>query len=214
MRYLKLYESFEDIHEICKKFKIENYTINDDGSIDVDGDVKLLGLELTELPLKFGYINGDFICSSNNLHNLNGCPTRVNGNFACSHNKLTSLSGSPTHVNGNFWCKYNNISSLYECRNISVGKIFDFTGNKITSFEYLPIGNCFGNSGRESIYFYCDKNPIENIWKLFKSLNYIEFFNDCDIIRDDYIVLERLNFFLKTIEKPPVESVYGYKNLL
>ena len=27
------------IDEICKKYGIENYTINDDGSIDVDGDV-------------------------------------------------------------------------------------------------------------------------------------------------------------------------------
>ena len=27
------------IEEICKKFGIENYTINEDGSVDVDGNV-------------------------------------------------------------------------------------------------------------------------------------------------------------------------------
>ncbi len=36
MRYLKLFESFEDIDEICRKYRIENYTINSDGSIDVN----------------------------------------------------------------------------------------------------------------------------------------------------------------------------------
>ncbi len=28
MRYLKLFESFEDINEICWRYKIKNYTIN------------------------------------------------------------------------------------------------------------------------------------------------------------------------------------------
>ncbi len=36
MRYLRLFESFEDIDKICKQHDIKNYTINLDGSIDVD----------------------------------------------------------------------------------------------------------------------------------------------------------------------------------
>ena len=35
------------IEEICKKYRIKNYTINDDGSIDVDGYVYLHGYGLT-----------------------------------------------------------------------------------------------------------------------------------------------------------------------
>ena len=40
MKYLKLFENFDQtkIDKICKKYGIENYTINPDGSIDVDGD--------------------------------------------------------------------------------------------------------------------------------------------------------------------------------
>ena len=41
MKYLKLFESFEDIDEICKQYDIKKYTINPDGSIDVDGYVDL-----------------------------------------------------------------------------------------------------------------------------------------------------------------------------
>ena len=65
MRYLKLFESFEDIDEICKKYRIENYTINSDGSIDVDEDVNLHNLGLEKLPLKFNKVNGFFTCSFN-----------------------------------------------------------------------------------------------------------------------------------------------------
>ena len=41
MKYLILFESFEDIDEICRKYNIINYTINSDGTIDVDGNVDL-----------------------------------------------------------------------------------------------------------------------------------------------------------------------------
>jgi len=39
MKYLKKYRLFEnhdEIHKICKEYGIENYTINGDGSIDVE----------------------------------------------------------------------------------------------------------------------------------------------------------------------------------
>ena len=51
---IKLFEQFnneQEIHDICKKYNIENYTINSDGSIDVDGNVNLSKMNLTELPL-------------------------------------------------------------------------------------------------------------------------------------------------------------------
>ena len=41
---IKLFEQFnneQEIIEICKKYNIENYTINSDGSIDVNGGVTL-----------------------------------------------------------------------------------------------------------------------------------------------------------------------------
>ena len=33
--------TMETIHDICKRYNIKNYTINPDGSIDVNGDVDL-----------------------------------------------------------------------------------------------------------------------------------------------------------------------------
>ena len=60
-------ESKEDIDSICKKYGIENYTINEDGTVDVDGDVSIVGkivrdrfinIDLTKLPLRFGKVSG------------------------------------------------------------------------------------------------------------------------------------------------------------
>ena len=36
---------------VFEKYKIENYTINEDGSIDVNGDVHFYEYGLTELPI-------------------------------------------------------------------------------------------------------------------------------------------------------------------
>jgi hypothetical protein len=49
VKYLKLFESFnkEDIDSICERYGIENYTINEDGTIDVDGCINLTHKGLT-----------------------------------------------------------------------------------------------------------------------------------------------------------------------
>ena len=85
----------QEIHEICKKYRIRNYTINSDGSIDVDGDVDLLYLNLTKIPIKFNKINGYFDCSYNNLTSLENSPRWTKQSIFCIENSLTSLEGCP-----------------------------------------------------------------------------------------------------------------------
>jgi len=196
MKYLKLYESWLSkkidnykIHEICEKYNIKNYTINSDGSIDVDSGVYLDYKNLKKLPLKFNKINGWFNCSYNYLTTLEGSPVEVNGNFYCSNNKLTSFKYAPKIIRGNFYCRINNINS----------------------FEYFP---SFVKDG-----FYCDNyNPIFEVWRLFKDTNKIELLNDFDIFRDEdtetpSIIMDRLNDFLTMIGKKEVEKVDQYKNI-
>lgn len=110
MKHLRIYESFQSeakIKEICKKYGIENYTVNSDGLIDVNGGVDLRYLKLTKLPIKFGTVSGDFYCNSNKLTTLEGSPNHVGGDFYCADNKLTTLEGAPNHVGGNLDCTYN-----------------------------------------------------------------------------------------------------------
>jgi hypothetical protein len=104
-----------DIEEFCEKYNIKNYTINDDGTIDVKGDVNLsnkLG-KMKKLPVKFGKVYGYFYCSYNqNLTTLEGCPYYVGGEFSCNLNKLTSLEGCPKYVGHGFDCRNNKLTTL------------------------------------------------------------------------------------------------------
>jgi len=194
MRYLKLFESFEDktdkwnILKICIKNDIYDYTINPDGSIDVNGDVYLSGKKLTKIPLKFNKVNGYFGCSSNNLISLEGCPKEVNHGFSCYGNKLTSFIHAPKIISGGLDCDNNNIRS----------------------FEYFP--------SYVGVNFWCSGNPIVEIWILFQDTKKIELLNDFDMFRDEdtdtpSIIMDRLNDFLLTIGNEPVEKVDQYKNI-
>ena len=98
---------------ICKKYGIENYTINDDGTIDVNGDVNLWIKGLTELPLVFNKVSGNFSCSYNRLTRLKGCPRWVGGDFYCDFNDLKSLKFSPDYVGGDFNCGMNPLTDNY-----------------------------------------------------------------------------------------------------
>ena len=88
----------------------ENYTINDDHTIDIVNDVDLTYKELREFPefIKFGkIIGGGFDIDHNYLTSLRGCPDIVQGYFSCQYNNLTSLEGMPGSIRGYVFCEYN-----------------------------------------------------------------------------------------------------------
>jgi hypothetical protein len=93
MKYLKLFENFDQtkIDAICKKYGIWNYTINTDGSIDVNTDVLLYRRNLTKLPLKFNRVSGSFHCQDNLLTNLDGYPKEIGGFSFYDHNPITQI---------------------------------------------------------------------------------------------------------------------------
>ena len=75
MKWIKIFEDFEDIDGICKKYGIQDYTINSEGKVDVDGDVDFGNHQLYNIPLKFGKVYGGFYCGNNKLTSLEGCPS-------------------------------------------------------------------------------------------------------------------------------------------
>ena len=169
MKHLKLFESFEDIDSICEKYNIENYTINSDGTVDVNGDVYLSGEGLTKLPLNFGKVTGDFDCYNNKLTTLEGGPREVGGYFCCNYNQLTTLENGPQEVDGDFYC-YNNKLITLEGSPREVAGDFCCYNNRLTTLEGSPreVGG----------YFYCEDNPIYSIYKLFP--NYKAFMDSLD----------------------------------
>ena len=133
-------------------YEIENYTINDDLTIDVNGNVDLTHQSLTYFPsfIKFNKVSGYFYCYNNQLISLEGCPIKVGGYFSCSYNQLTSLEGCPVTVGGGYYCGNNKLTSLEGCP-ITVGDNFSCSNNMLTSLEGCPTivnGNfyCYGNN--------------------------------------------------------------------
>ena len=134
------------IYKWLDEHGIKNYTLNDKGEIDVDGDVNLRKKGLTEFPpfIQFGAVKGNFYCSFNNLTSLKGAPKEVSGGFDCSYNKLTTLEGAPNTVDGDFDCSYNDLTSL-EGAPEKVGGNFICYYNQLTSLKGVPknVGESF-----------------------------------------------------------------------
>ena len=96
-----------DIEAWCEEMEIENYTINSQGEIDVNGDVWLVNKDFKELPYKFGKVNGYFDMGNNpNLTSLKNCPNYIGGYFSCRKcTSLDSLEGCPKEVGSDFYCR-------------------------------------------------------------------------------------------------------------
>jgi hypothetical protein len=128
-----------EIENICRQYRIREYTINDDGSIDVNGSVSLTNWRMDEFPLTFNKVTGSFRASNIGLKTLKGGPKWVGGSFDCGENQLTSLKGSPEFVGKNFNCDSNGIGGLtsLEFGPTEVGGNYNFDGNDIYNFDFL-----------------------------------------------------------------------------
>lgn len=88
-----------NIDEICEKYNIKGYTINEDGSIDVNRPVNLNRRGLTELPVKFNIIHGSFDCSDNRLTTLKGMANKIEGSlFIEGNDTLDKLDYLPNEI--------------------------------------------------------------------------------------------------------------------
>ena len=95
--------SEKEIHKICDELKIDNYTINPDGSIDVEGEVIIL-IYINELPIKFNKVNGNFYCHGNKLESFEYAPKIIRGDFGCEWNNIKSFEYFPSFVKDDFLC--------------------------------------------------------------------------------------------------------------
>ncbi len=131
----------KEIHDICKIHNITNYTINPDGSIDVDGSVDLFSKDINKLPIKFNIINGNVIYSFNNLTSLENFPNEIIGDLYLGYNNINNFIGIPK-VSGHIYCNNNPLTSLEGYSGDYDKLIFDYNlKNKLIRKTKLKILN-------------------------------------------------------------------------
>jgi len=118
---------------LCEKYHIRNYSVNPDGSIDVDGDVNMNYSSLDRIPLVFNNVSGNFNCWKNKLTSLIGGPVRVGGNYNCNHNKILTLEGAPDYIGDMFECSHNSdlVSTYSGDRDIEIVDTAYLLSNKL-----------------------------------------------------------------------------------
>lgn len=138
---IKLFEQHskeQDLHTLCEEYDIKYYSINDDYTIDVDGNVDIGHKHIRGvLPIKFNRVEGHFNCEENNLTSLLGCPNYVGGAFNCCNNDLKTLEHSPNYVGEDFYCVGNYISSLKGITEHINGGLY-CQDNDLETLEYSP----------------------------------------------------------------------------
>lgn len=151
-------------------------TINEDGSVDYIGKVVISNMDLKEIPVKFGVVDGDFICSDNLLTSLKNAPHTVNGDFYCSRNFLTSLEFGPKIVTDSYLCRQNKIKYLVSTPKLISG-LFDCSDNQLINLKGCPefIGGEFDlkNNNIESLEFF-PKYVGDDIKLQYNKINNIE----------------------------------------
>ncbi len=111
----------KEVEYWLNKHNIRNYIINNNLTIDVNGNLELFDQKLKEINVNFNIVNGSVFCSNNQLTSLDGCPVKVGGSFYCDNNLLNTLLYIPMEINGEIGMgnnpklgKYKNIKTYAE----------------------------------------------------------------------------------------------------
>lgn len=113
IRFFDEPKSKEMVIKILTSLGIHDYyIINDDLTVDVNGDVNISDIGITKIPVKFGKVSGSFNVSTNRLTSLRNSPQEVGGDFNCSNNYLTNLVGGPLSVGNTYDCSKNRLKDI------------------------------------------------------------------------------------------------------
>ena len=146
---IKLFEQYNEYSQVKQwldENEVNNYTINDDLTVDVDGDVyiwhDITNTTLSKLPIQFGKVMGNFYCNGCLLITLDGSPYYVGGNFHCNSNYLTTLEHCPEYIGGQFNCTSNKLTTLKYIPKTIIGN-YSYSNNplpiKVLKFDDIYI---------------------------------------------------------------------------
>lgn len=212
MKYLNTYRLFESVSDQFFKTRdeienwlfsqrIKNFIINDDLTVDVKGgafnNVYISGKSVYNIPIQFGYIDGDFGIRETYIKSLKGCPHTVKGDFYCNHNELESLEFCPKYIEDSFFCQSNNLKNLNGCPS-KINGHFYCDMNNLESYNGCPL-----EVNGEFAFFH---NPLDSLFYPIiqggdkKSLEFIKYLNEYDVIENKKIYVDRFKEALYMVD--------------
>ena len=98
---------------------VHDFTINDDNTVDVNGDLNLDGLRHDKLPVKFGSVTGSVSLVGSLLRTLVGLPDEIKGDLDITTMELDSTDGFPMKVYGDVHIGSINVKSTMSTSRLS-----------------------------------------------------------------------------------------------
>jgi hypothetical protein len=96
-------EQIKFLNNVCGE---DGWKLNSNGEVDVIRSVVINDTDITEIPVKFGKVNGGFYCHNNkNLTTLNNLPTRLILELSIQGNNLTDYFRNIKDEDFKFWDK-------------------------------------------------------------------------------------------------------------
>jgi hypothetical protein len=130
---------------------IQNYTILKNLMVNVAGGVDIKGKKMDYLPVEFGEVEGDFLCSDCNLLSFKGTPIKIKGGFYARANRVKTLEGGPEIVRGDYHVQKNQLESLKGLPE-KINLDLSISDNNLRSFEYM--------SKTIGLDLFCCNNPL------------------------------------------------------
>lgn len=182
------------IEEFCEKYKIDNYTLNSDGSIDIDGEVNVFNkLKEKELPIEINKVTGTFDASFTNLTTLKGCPKEVGRSFFVVNCDLNTSEYLPEYVEHVLDLSHNQLTEISLTGVKKIGRLLNLSGNKITEL--------YGITGmKEDLAIGLNETPVGSLYK-FETIHEVNIFNMLKIINGNQLDLRRLRYFFTLVEE-------------
>jgi hypothetical protein len=183
----QFFKTHSEVSDWLDDKKIKDYTIHDDLSVSVKGDVIISNQNLILLPIQFNDIQGSFACQNNQLISLHGMPKKVDLIFNCSKNRLTSLEFAP--ICHSLFCSYNPIDIMDLIKNPYPLSFYSFQHIAKTEAEKLKGFESFYKPYivRENNFFKIDlfKDNFDLILEKLKLDNILSISIDNKIIQYD-----------------------------
>lgn len=121
--------------ELFHKYQISS--VEEDGTINVDGDLNFDLYRDESIPIKLGTVTGSFINHDSKLKYLWNGPKRVEGSVEMTGSIIKSLSGGPEWIGEHLHLGGTKITSLKGIAKYIGGNVH-FAGSNLKSLEGMP----------------------------------------------------------------------------